>query len=190
MRSTQASLSACLWQPCGAAQARKNAFRRGCMCPACGMWGHLMANCQKPNIVQLSQAKPMTNYREYFPPLIKETSKDNPRNEKQNSLKFRSPPKCWEIWCGISNFLFIGLARLSVPSYAKTSTLRSAQSSRLRIPPTILLYHPRRRAAAIVRDGYIWVDSGVVATIRDFLWEHTGELFSQRRKSIAQVYAH
>ncbi len=32
------------------------------------------------------------------------------------------------------------------------------------------------------------VDSGVVATISYFLWEHIGELFSQRRKSIAQVF--
>ncbi len=26
-------------------------------CPACGMTGHFMANCPKPNVVQLSQAK-------------------------------------------------------------------------------------------------------------------------------------
>ncbi len=80
------------------------------MCSACGMPGHFVENCPKPNIVQLSQAKrqktieaanalvmtllsKVTNDREYFPPLIKENSEDNPRNEKPNSLKFRSPPE-------------------------------------------------------------------------------------------------
>ncbi len=37
-------------------------------------------------------------------------------------LKFRNPPECWgKVGRGKSNFQFLGLARLSIPGYMKTS---------------------------------------------------------------------
>ncbi len=35
----------------------------------------------------------------------------------------------------------------------------------------------------------MWVDSGAVATISYFLWEHIGEFFTKRKKTTAQVFA-
>ncbi len=95
------------------------------MCSTCGMSNHFMADCLNPSIIELAEAKQqktikaanalvidlridMTSEREYFPPLIKETSEENARNEKRNISKFRRALGYWRYLCGKSNFLFLG----------------------------------------------------------------------------------